>query len=161
MQSLCTIRRENHSDSPSLSCSVGESATEPGSWSRTDMKTLWRKNLYGEKYDGPPLTVNVSGSQYLDEGELGTWTVSPSNGTGSYSYSWKIRKNPGSPWFNVCSNSSSCSWSSGQISQTLCAKIKGTVQSGSESASSSFPFVVNNSNGGSGCDNIMLNRIYK
>jgi hypothetical protein len=75
--------------------SFSESAKEPGSWGRADVKTLWRKNLYGEEYDGPSLTVSVSGSQYLDEGELGTWTASPSNGTGSYSYSWEVRKNPG------------------------------------------------------------------
>lgn len=70
-------------------------------------------------------------------------------------------ENPGSPWFNVCGNSSSCSWSSGQISQTLDAKIKVTVQSGSESASLSFSFVVNNNNGDPGCDAISPNRVCK
>ena len=140
---------DTRSSSPS---SFSESATEPGSWSRTDVKTLWRKNLYGENYDGPPLTVSVSGSQYLDEGELGTWTASPSNGTGSYSYSWEVRKNPGASWFNVCGNSSSCSWGPGQIFQTLDAKIKVTVQSGTESASASQSFVVNNNDGGGGCN---------
>ena len=136
--------------------SYSESASEPGSWNRTDIKALWRKNLYGENYDGPPLTVSISGPQVLDEGELGTWTASPSNGNGSYSYSWKVRRNPGTSWFNVCSNSSSCSWSSGQISQTLDARIKVSVQSGSESASSRQSFLVNNNGGDPGCDEVSL-----
>lgn len=139
--------------------SFSESASEPSGWGRPEVKTLWRKNLYGENYDGPPLTVSVSGPQTLDEGELGTWTASPSNGNGSYSYAWKVRKNPGASWFNVCGNASSCTWGTDQISQTLDARIKVTVQSGSESASGERSFIVNNNNGDPGCDGTAPNRI--
>jgi hypothetical protein len=139
--------------------SFSESATEPSSWSRTDVKTLWRKNLYGETYNGPPLTVSVSGPQILDEGEMGTWTASPSNGSGSYNYDWEIQKTLGGSWINVCGSSSSCSWNSGQISQSLDARIQVTVQSGSESASANKSFLVNNNGGDPGCDGISPSRI--
>jgi hypothetical protein len=147
---------DTRSSSPS---SFSESVTEPGSWSRTDVKTLWRKNLYGETYNGPPLTVSVSGPQILDEGEMGTWTASPSDGSGSYNYDWEIQKTLGGSWINVCGSSSSCSWNSGQISQSLDARIQVTVQSGSESASANKSFLVNNNGGDPGCDGISPSRI--
>lgn len=68
--------------------SFSEGATEPSGWSRLNVRKLWHKNLYGENYDGPPLSVSMSGSSHLESGEEGSWTATASNGGGSYSYQW-------------------------------------------------------------------------
>lgn len=143
--------------------SYDESASEPSGWNRTDIVKLWRENLYREDYDGSPpppsLTVNLSGPTYLDEGEHGTWTSSPHGGDGSYDYSWEVRQNSSDPWYNVCGNSSSCTWGIDQISQSLSARIRVTVSSGNNSSTSSMSFVVNNNGGGGGCNDVTTNRI--
>lgn len=100
----------------------------------------------------------MSGPSYLDEGEYGTWTASPSGGTGSYSYNWEIRQQPGQSWGSVCSNSSSCTWGSGSIFETLDADIRVTVDSGTETTDAQMGFIVNNNDGGGGCDP-MLNKL--
>jgi len=135
-----------------------EGASEPSGWDASDIDLLWKTNLYDEYV--PTFTVDISGPSYLDEGEYGTWTASPSGGNGSYSYDWDIRQQPGQSWGSVCSNSSSCTWGSGSIFETLDADIRVTVDSGTESTDAQMGFIVNNNDGGGGggCDP-MLNKL--
>jgi len=134
-----------------------EGASEPSGWDAGDIDLLWKTNLYDEYV--PTFTVDVSGPSYLDEGEYGTWTASPSGGTGSYSYDWEIRQQPGQSWGRVCSNSSSCTWGSGSIFETLDADIRVTVDSGTESTDAQMGFIVNNNDGGGGGCDPMLNKL--
>lgn len=135
-----------------------EGASEPSGWDANAIDLLWKTNLYDEYV--PTFTVDISGPSYLDEGEYGTWTASPSGGNGSYSYDWDIRQQPGQSWGSVCSNSSSCTWGSGSIFETLDADIRVTVDSGTESTDAQMGFIVNNNDGGGGggCDP-MLNKL--
>lgn len=153
---------ETRDDPPS---SFSESASEPSGWNHTDIIKLWRENLYREDYDGSPpppsLTVDLSGPTYLDEGEYGTWTASPSGGSGSYDYAWEVRQTPSSSWYNVCGSGSSCSWGKDLINESLNARIRVTVSSGGESSGASMSFAVNNNGGGGGCNGVATNKICK
>jgi len=142
---------DTRSSSPS---SFNESATEPGSWDRTDVKALWRKNLYGENYDGPPPTVSVSGPQVLDEGEMGTWIAS-TNLSGA-SYTWFADEGAG--WYQI-GTGSSVTWDKDFISSTITVDIKVEAVKGSETASAQTSVIINNNDGGGGCNSITPNQI--
>ena len=142
---------DTRSSSPS---SFSESATEPGSWNRTDVKALWRKNLYGENYDGPPLTVSVSDPVNLDEGEQGTWTAS-TNLSGA-SYTWFADEGAG--WFQI-GTGSSVTWGKDFISSTITVDIKVEAVKGSETASAQTSVIINNNDGGGGCNGVTPNQI--
>jgi len=70
---------------------------------------------------------------------------------------------PDQSWSSVCSTSSSCTWGSGSIFETLDADIRVTVDSGTESTDAQMGFIVyNNDDGGGGggnCDPIALNKL--
>jgi hypothetical protein len=127
-----------------------EGATEPSGWDRTDIRKLWYMNLYGEVYV-PPVHAGISGSQYLDEYETGSWTASASGGTGGgYTYDWEVSRNAGSTWFGICGGSSTCTYDAGAISSTLDARIRLTVSDGNDSDTAQKSFIVNNNGGGDG-----------
>ncbi|HEU0014185.1 MAG TPA: S8 family serine peptidase [Longimicrobium sp.] len=54
---------------------------------------------------GGTLTVSVSGSDYLMNGESGSWEAIVTGGTGTYSYQWQYRTEITSTWTNVGTNS--------------------------------------------------------
>lgn len=133
--------------------SFSESANEPGGWDRSAIKELWKENLYSGP-DGPAISVSVTGPQLLSEEETGTWTASPSGGNGSFNYSWEIQQDTGENWSSICGNTSTCSWTSPPISNTVYSTIRVTVESGLNTATGERSFVVNNDGGGGGggCD---------
>jgi subtilisin family serine protease len=45
-----------------------------------------------------PLSVSISGPQYLGFKQMGTWTANPSNGSGNYSYQWYVSSSGGYSW---------------------------------------------------------------
>ncbi|HEU4457051.1 MAG TPA: hypothetical protein VFR81_28540, partial [Longimicrobium sp.] len=48
-----------------------------------------------------PLTVLVTGPDYMIGGESGTWQAAVSGGTGSYTYQWQYKTASGTTWTNV------------------------------------------------------------
>ncbi len=56
------------------------------------------------------IAASISGPSRLSVGQQGTWTVSATGGTGSYSYAWYFRSNDtGGQWFGPVTTSSSFS----------------------------------------------------
>lgn len=53
----------------------------------------------------PALSVYISGSDYLMQGETGYWTASASGGNGSYTYQWQYKTTIATTWSNVGTNS--------------------------------------------------------
>lgn len=68
---------------------VLESATEPSDWEPADIRTLWRKVLYGL---GPqPITVAVNGPMNLAANETGTWWGGVAGESNDAVYQWETR----------------------------------------------------------------------
>ena len=55
----------------------------------------------------PTLTVSVSGPQYLNSGQSGTWSASVSYNDGPVSYEWFRRESSSDPWSSTSETSSS------------------------------------------------------
>jgi len=55
----------------------------------------------------PTLTVSVSGPQYLNSGQSGTWSASVSYNDGPVSYEWFRRESPSDSWSSTSETSSS------------------------------------------------------
>lgn len=55
--------------------------------------------------------ASILGPTQVDEGDSETWTISVSNGSGNYNYSWQKRVSQDAPWYGICSGGSSCTTS--------------------------------------------------
>ena len=78
----------------------------------------------------PPLEVSVSGPNYLESGELGTWSANPANGSGSYSYQWYYKNIGSSTWQTGGTSSSYSKYFNNSGSSTAVAGIRVVVSSG-------------------------------
>lgn len=87
----------------------------------------------------PPLDVYITGSQMMQDGELGTWEAHASGGTGSYSYSWFYDANGTGWWQPLYDTDGNTAWR-----QVFCAEGTGPVvrvmgTSGVQTMSTDYP----------------------
>lgn len=68
--------------------SYSENAVEPAGWTQSNVKKLWRYNLYDDVVPAA-LTVSIDGPTRLASGEEGMWTANVTGNDGSTSYTWE------------------------------------------------------------------------
>lgn len=90
-----------------------------------------------------PFTVSISGPEFRESGEQGTWTANPENGSGGYTYQWYYQ-NPGGGSWQTGGTSSSYNHTFNNPGTTAeNAGIKVEVSSGGEQEEDVIGVVVN------------------
>ncbi|HEX8275353.1 MAG TPA: S8 family serine peptidase [Longimicrobiaceae bacterium] len=80
------------------SYSLGVAVTDPDFELRVTVTSAGQTVSDTHLVDVGALSVTITGTDFINEGQTSTWTANPSGGNGTYTYQWQYRRVTSSTW---------------------------------------------------------------